>query len=232
MKKLFILFFAVAFGLNAYSQNFGQQMGQMMGDAIVLKTLINNPNLQSYDMKNFMAFVKAGSECNNKGKYGDAMSHFTEASKIINQTRDQNLRKLYYNYGWREELEKCYNHAYTQYKLANPSLPQTSTSNSYSNGGYSSGSGGSYSGGSVGTYSGGTVNNNSSGNNSNSSKSYQKTAHPRKCGACSGSGKCGTCNGKGTYNQMSSGVKTCPSCGGRGTCGACNGSGTNGVTYY
>lgn len=227
MKKIIIFLLVFSFGFPAYSQNIGQLVGQL-GETILLKQIIDNPNLQSADMKNYLAFLNAGHNSYNNGKYAEAMSHYSEASKIISSTNDQNLRKLYNNYGWAKVLNDSYNNAYAQYKLTNPSLPQTGSSNSYSNGGYSSGS--------VGTYSGGTVNNYSSGTTTSSkTQKYQKTAHPRKCVKCLGRGTCGMCHGKGTYYVMAgknSRTITCPHCSGTGKCQVCMGSGTNGVDYY
>ncbi len=83
-----------------------------------------------------------------------------------------------------------------------------------------------YSSGSVGT---------STSTSTSSSKSYQKTAHPRKCTSCAhvGNGKCKLCGGSGKYNTISDPVyRTCPHCNGTGKCQVCNGTGTTGYDYY
>lgn len=75
----------------------------------------------------------------------------------------------------------------------------------------------------------------STSTSTSSSKSYQKTAHPRKCTSCAhvGNGKCKLCGGSGKYNTISDPVyRTCPHCNGTGKCQVCNGTGTTGYDYY
>ena len=230
MKKLILLLLIVTFGLKANSQNFGEILGRSLGqvgEAILLKKIIENPNLQSADMQNYIYYLNSGHQSYNSANYGEEVSYYSKASNIIISTRDQNLLKLYNNYGWGKVLSDSYNNAYAKYKLTNPTVPQNNTSNSYSSSGYSSGGS---------SYSGGTINNYSSGSKtSTSSQGYQKTAHPRKCNKCLGRGTCGMCHGSGTYYVMAgknSKNVTCPHCGGTGKCQICMGSGTNGVDYY
>lgn len=54
--------------------------------------LFENPNLQSQDMRNYIAYVNSGDNCINNAKYADAMSYYKEASNIINRTYDGNLK--------------------------------------------------------------------------------------------------------------------------------------------
>lgn len=74
---------------------------------------------------------------------------------------------------------------------------------------------------------------NSSGSGTTSpSKSYKKTAHPRKCAKCVGRGICGMCHGKGTYYVFGQKTIICPRCNGTGKCQVCYGSGTHGSEWY
>ena len=126
---LFIITMICPYKMTA--QNFGDVLlGILNGvtENMTMEAIVKNPNLQSVDMKNFLAFIKAGHASYNQGKYGDAMSHYNEASKIVAGTSDTNLKKLYLNYGYKAQLAQWYQNAYTQYKLLNPSVPQTNTS--------------------------------------------------------------------------------------------------------
>ncbi len=109
-----------------------------IGVGITVGAVLKNPNLQSADMKNFFAFINAGHNSFNAGKYGDAVSHYSEARKIANSTSDRILRKVYLNYGVKAQLDGWYSNAYTQYKLQNPSQPAESSSSvsAFSSGGF------------------------------------------------------------------------------------------------
>ena len=98
MKKLILLLLIVTFGLKANSQNFGEILGRSLGqvgEAILLKKIIENPNLQSADMQNYIYYLNSGHQSYNSANYGEAVSYYSKASNIIISTRDQNLLKLY-----------------------------------------------------------------------------------------------------------------------------------------
>ena len=111
------------------SQSLGSLFGKL-GESVALGAILKNPNLQSQDMQNYIAYVNSGDNCVNNAKYADAMSYYKEASNIINRTYDGNLKKLYFDYGWGDALKKSYDYAYSKYKLQQPQ-----TNNSYGNGG-------------------------------------------------------------------------------------------------
>lgn len=105
------------------AQDLGRIIGAF-GEGLTIGAVLKNPNLQSTDMKNFYAFINAGHNCYNNGKYGEAMSHYSEANNIVCRTNDKILIKVYYNYGMKDNLVKWYNNAYAKYKLENPTVPQ------------------------------------------------------------------------------------------------------------
>lgn len=109
------------------AQNLGSILGSI-GEGLTISTVLRNPNMQSADMKNFFTFINAGHSSFNQGKYGDAVSHYSEARKIVNATNDKILQKVYFNYGIKTKLDEWYSNAYTQYKLQNPSQPTESSS--------------------------------------------------------------------------------------------------------
>ena len=104
---------------NVQSQSLGSLFGKL-GESVALGAILKNPNLQSQDMRNYIAYVNSGDNCINNAKYADAMSYYKEASNIINRTYDGNLKKLYFNYGWGDALKQSYDYAYSKYKLQQP----------------------------------------------------------------------------------------------------------------
>ncbi len=133
MKKIFILLVVISlFPYNVQSQSIGNLLGKL-SETLALNAILKNPNLQSQDMQNYIAFVNEGDKCINNAKYNDAMSYYKQASNIIERTYDSNLKNIYYNYGWGEALNKSYNYAYSKYRLQLPSQPQTN--NNVNNGG-------------------------------------------------------------------------------------------------
>lgn len=262
MKKIILFFAMLSFGSQAYSQNWGQLLGQM-GEAILLNQIVENPNLQSADMKNYLAYLRAGHSSYNSGDYEEAVSYYTSASKIISATRDQNLLKLYNNYGWGKVLNESYNNAYTKY--------QATKKQSYSSSGSSSSSSSIFGGtaGSVQEHKCGVCH--ATGKCSTCNGTGISTNTGRTCGACGGRRICQTCNGTGvsghstTYSTdgtvratpvqkaQKCGVcyatgkcstcngtgissysrSTCGACSGSGRCQTCNGTGVSGyITEY
>ena len=166
MKKIFYLMLWGALSCvpyNVQSQSLGSLFGKL-GESVALGAILKNPNLQSQDMRNYIAYVNSGDNCINNAKYADAMSYYKEASNIINRTYDGNLKKLYFNYGWGDALKQSYDYAYSRYKLQQPQ-----TNNSYGD------SGGSY-------YVPSTP---STGNNYSNST----TPKSRTCNLCHGTGR-------------------------------------------
>lgn len=132
IKTFFYIMFwglLICFPYNVQSQNFESYFAPL-GDMVTLGAIIENPNLQSQDMQNYIAYVNSGDNCINNAKYADAMSYYKEASNIINRTYDGNLKKLYFNYGWGDALKQSYDFAYSKYKSQQPQ-----TNNSYGDGG-------------------------------------------------------------------------------------------------
>lgn len=109
--------------IDIQAQDLGRILGSI-GEGLTINAVLKNPNLQSADMKNFFTFIQAGNSCYNAGKFGDAVSHYTEAKNIVYRTNDNILKKVYYNYGVKDQLQELYSNAYTQYKLQNPGQPQ------------------------------------------------------------------------------------------------------------
>lgn len=123
--------------VGASAQSLGDILGSL-GEGLTVSAVLKNPNMQSADMKNFFAFINAGHSSFNEGKYGDAVSHYSEARKIVNATNDKILQKVYLNYGVKAQLDEWYSNAYTQYKLHNPSQPVESSGSvsGFSGGGF------------------------------------------------------------------------------------------------
>lgn len=94
MKKLFYLMLWGVLSCvpyNVQSQSLGSLFGKL-GESVALGAILKNPNLQSQDMRNYIAYVNSGDNCINNAKYADAMSYYKEASNIINRTYDGNLK--------------------------------------------------------------------------------------------------------------------------------------------
>ena len=201
MKKLTLFFIMLPLVCHVHSQDLGQLIGQM-GEAVLLKKIVENPNLQSKDMKNFLAYFRAGHNSYNNGNYEDAISYYTSASKIISATYDQNLLKIYNKYGWKKILNDSYNNAYAKYQ-ATKSTNQQSLVDKYSS------------------------STKSSSNSTVSSEGTSGSVQAQKCGVCHATGKCSTCHGTGISPNTK---RTCGACSGRRICTTCDGTGISGHT--
>lgn len=161
-----------------------------------LNQIINNPSLQSADMQSYMAFCNAGVEAASLGKHDEALAHFTESRKIAARTSDTNLKKLYNQYGWKDNLDAAYQKSYTQFKIAHPGepIPGQASSAPAASSGYAA-------------------------------PAYTPTQHANSCGVCSHTGKCSNCNGSGISPYSHSicgacgGSGRCATCNGTGISG-------------
>ncbi len=75
IKTFFYIMFwglLICFPYNVQSQNFESYFAPL-GDMVTLGAIIENPNLQSQDMQNYIAYVNSGDNCINNAKYADAM---------------------------------------------------------------------------------------------------------------------------------------------------------------
>lgn|SRR5574344_100717 len=217
ITRITVVIFVLLFSSNAFSQNWGQ-LGATIGETIILKKIINNPNLQSVDMRNYIAYVNSGTSSYNSGNYADAVNSYLAAMKIANNTSDYNLKLLYNKYQWAQTLLQDYNNANSMYQAqlrTQQQQQQTQQSTQQSMGG--------------------TVYNYStpSSSSSTTTQSTGKTAHPKRCTQCGGTGRCHLCNGRGVYSPTMSGKEVrCSKCGGNGRCVLCGGSGSLGTEYY
>ena len=188
---------------NVKSQDLTSLFGKL-GETVALNAILKNPNLQSQDMQNYIAFVNAGDRCVNSKDYDAALSNYKKASNIIGRTYDTNLKKLYYDYGWGNALNKSYNYAYSKYQQEHPILSRSNVSSGGN-------AGGSY-------YVPPTEGTSSS----------ITTSKSRTCNLCHGSGK------KIKQMYAAGKEKICYDCGGitvsaghyHVTCDLCHGSGT------
>lgn len=129
-------------------------------EVATLKKVLNNPNLQSADMKKYLTNYHNGDAFMKLGSYKNAAECYATAWLTASGTNDTYLKKLWVNYGWAQD---------TTAKLENAqSLAGIST--------YSSGS--SISDG----YVGGDYNSYSSGSSSSSA------SKSRVCSLCNGTG--------------------------------------------
>ena len=155
---------------NVNAQNFFGQLlnsfvqGASQGIEIAtLKKVINNPSLQSTDMKNYLANYRNGDAYMTKGDYRNAVESYSAAWNIAVASRDMYLKKLWSDYGWAQDTTTKMNKARS---LAGIS---TNSSAGYFSGGYDYEGSNSY----------------SSGSSSSSSSSSQKS---RVCSLCKGTG--------------------------------------------
>lgn len=140
--------------LNGFVQ--GASQGIEIG---TLKNIINNPDLQSADMRNYLANYRNGDAYMSKGDYKNAAESYAAAWLIGYRTSDVYLKKLWTDYGWAKD---------TNAKMQNAcSLAGIDT--------YSSGSS------NTGVYETGVTNSYSSGSSSSSNQS-------RVCSLCKGTG--------------------------------------------
>lgn len=145
--SLFLILFVASTNLNAQNV-WGQILNGLVQGAAkgvelgTLKNIINNPSLQSADMKNFLAKYRNGDAYMSKGDYKNAAECYAGAWLIANKTRDVYLQKLWTDYGWGKDTTLKVENACS---LAGIQL--NSSSGNYS-GGYNSGLSNGYSSGS------------------------------------------------------------------------------------
>lgn len=206
MKNIIISVIILLFAsFPAQSQNFWQSLNKVLqetnkqlatqNEVNRLNRIINNSSLQTADMQSYILFLKAGIEAANESNHGDALLHYSECRKVIARTSDADLKKIYNQYGWKDELDKYYTKSYTQFKLYHPGepIPGTVSTSTTTGGGY------------------GTP--------------YTPTQHANKCGICSSTGKCSNCNGTGISPWSHStcgacgGRGVCTTCNGTGISG-------------
>lgn len=126
--------------LNGFVQ--GASQGLEIG---TLKRIINNPDLQSADMRNYLANYRNGDAYMSKGDYKNAAESYAAAWLIGYRTSDVYLKKLWTDYGWAKDTKAKMQNACSLAGIdtdssgsSNTGVYDTGVTNSYSSGGSSS----------------------------------------------------------------------------------------------
>lgn len=167
IKNALILLVAIfATSANVNAQNvWGQLLNGLVQGASqgleirTLNKIINDPSLQSADMKNYLANYRNGDAYMSNGNYKNAAESYAAAWLIGTRTGDACLKKLWTNYGWAKDTNAKVEKACS---LAGINLHSSSS-------------------GDVGVYDTGVSNSYSSGSSSSSNQS-------RICSLCKGTG--------------------------------------------
>ena len=119
IRNLFIVV-AMTFGVitSAHAKSVFEQIlgGVLQGTAqgvevATLRKVIDNPSLQSADMKNYLANYRNGDAYMFNGAYANAADSYAAACLIATRTNDQYLKKLWTSYGWAQDTNSKFEKA-------------------------------------------------------------------------------------------------------------------------